>query len=134
MIKVNNVEGAWEIIHAIFPGTYKEDKEASKGAGYPIYRDTAEDGYYNYICDLGNRFEVNIAEGNRTVNICVDDEGSWAKAKAEAIKQTKVAIEYGDHMLREYEEGGIEPPRFLLMEQLKLQRDLIDLLEADYES
>lgn len=67
-MKVQNVEQAWNEANKLIPNDYLKDYEASERAGYSIYRSTVE--YYDYICDLGDRLEVNLANG-QTVNIWI---------------------------------------------------------------
>lgn len=59
---------AWEAVTALFPTEYKKDEEASKRAGYTIYRSTVN--YYDYFCMLGDRIEVNFSNG-KTVNVWI---------------------------------------------------------------
>ena len=67
----DNQMGAWDWIHNNYPGVgWYLDHESSKNAGYNIWRNTEE--YYDYICDLGKRLEVNIKEGNQTINLWYD--------------------------------------------------------------
>ena len=73
-MKVRTMEEAWAKVNEIFPTDYMKDDESSQRAGYPIYRSTAEGHYYDYICDLNDRLEVNIAEGNQSINIWVVTE------------------------------------------------------------
>ena len=64
---------AWEWIKEMFPNTeWKFDKESSERAGYKTYRDTNE--FYNYICMLNDRVEVNLKEGNQTINLWLEKE------------------------------------------------------------
>ena len=64
---------AWSWIHDTFEDKqWYHDHEASKVAGYGIYRDIEE--HYNYICCLGDRFEVNLKEGNQTINLWIKPE------------------------------------------------------------
>lgn len=70
-IKVNSVEEAWLEANRLFPTDYEKDEESSLRAGYPIYRSNTE--FYNYICDLGDRLEVNLKEGNKTINIWINN-------------------------------------------------------------
>lgn len=74
MIKVKNHEEAWEIVNSIFPTDYEKDEASSQRAGYPIYRSTADGCYYDYVCDLNDRLEVNLKDGNRTINIWIAAE------------------------------------------------------------
>ena len=67
-IEVNSKCEAWNMVNAIFPTDYQKDELSSERAGYPVYRSTAEGHYYDYICDLGDRLEVNLS-GGTTVNI-----------------------------------------------------------------
>lgn len=59
----------------------------TKRAGYPIFRSSVE--YYNYICDLGDRLEVNLESGE-TVNIWIDEtEETEAAVKCPKRKTAK---------------------------------------------
>ena len=74
MLKVRTMKEAWLKADEIFPTDYMKDDESSERAGYPIYRSTAEGHFNDYICDLNDRLEVNIAEGNQSINIWIDPE------------------------------------------------------------
>lgn len=64
---------AWKWVHDRFPGTqWYLDHESSERAGYKIYRDIEE--FYNYICELSDRLEVNLKEGNRTINLWIEEK------------------------------------------------------------
>lgn len=63
---------AWDIVNNIFPADYTEDVASKERAGYPIYRSNVE--YYDYICDLGNRLEINLKNGNKTINVWIIEE------------------------------------------------------------
>lgn len=64
---------AWEWVHEMFPDTqWYFDHESSERAGYKTYRDTEE--FYNYICMLNDRVEVNLKEDNRTINLWIEKE------------------------------------------------------------
>ena len=67
-IEVNSKREAWEKVDEIFPTDYIKDEKGSEMAGYPIYRSTADGHFYDYICDLNDRLEVNLSNGN-TVNV-----------------------------------------------------------------
>ena len=67
-IEVNSKREAWNMVNAIFPTDYAKDEFSSERAGYPVYRSTAEGHFYDYICDLNDRLEVNLS-GGTTVNI-----------------------------------------------------------------
>ena len=66
---VNSVSAAWAKVNEIFPTDYNKDEGSSARAGYPVFRSSVE--YYNYICDLGDRLEVNLESGE-TINIWID--------------------------------------------------------------
>lgn len=64
---------AWQWVHENFKGKqWYHDHEASEAAGYDVYRDLEE--YYNYICVLGDRLEVNLKEGNQTINLWIESQ------------------------------------------------------------
>ena len=67
-IEVNSLEEAWRMVDQIFPTDYIKDEVSSKGAGYPVYRSTAKGHFYDYICDLNDRLEINLSNG-KTVNV-----------------------------------------------------------------
>lgn len=76
MIKETKLE-AWTAAERILKTDYFLSAISSERAGYPIYRST-EEGCNDYICDLGDRLEVNI--GNQSINI-------WAADVLEAAKK-----------------------------------------------
>lgn len=61
---------AWKIVDEIFPSDYNYDSKSSASAGYPVYRSGIE--YYDYICDLGDRLEINLKNG-KTINIWIKE-------------------------------------------------------------
>jgi hypothetical protein len=64
---------AWDWIHENFKGKqWYHDHAAGQKDGYDIYRDIEE--YYNYICCLGDRLEVNLKEDNQTINLWIKSE------------------------------------------------------------
>lgn len=67
---VNSISAAWAKVNEVFPADYSKDENSSARAGYPVFRSSVE--YYNYICDLGDRLEVNLESGE-TVNIWIDE-------------------------------------------------------------
>ena len=72
-MKVASKQETWNKVNEIFPTDYEQDMGSSDRAGYPVYRSTAEGHYYDYICDLGNRLEVNLDSSHQpTVNIWND--------------------------------------------------------------
>ena len=68
-IEVTNKQEAWKAVDQIFPSDYSEDTCGSERAGYPIYRSNIE--FYDYICDLGDRLEVNLKDDNTTINVWI---------------------------------------------------------------
>jgi hypothetical protein len=79
---------AWKWVHEMFPGTqWYLDHESSERAGYKTYRDTEE--FYNYVCELGDRVEVNLKEGNQTINL-------WIEKEEPEIKPETYKIEFND--------------------------------------
>lgn len=74
MYKVNGRDAAWKKVDEIFPTDYAKDDYRTERAGHPVYVSTAEGHENDYICDLGCRLEVNIAEGNKTTNIWISEE------------------------------------------------------------
>ena len=84
-MKVKNINEAWNEANKIMPNDYLKDEEASVRAGYPIYRSTIN--HYDYICDLGDRLEVNLANG-QTVNIWIEQPSTieeYADCEASTI-------------------------------------------------
>lgn len=67
---------AWAVANQIFPTDYIEDARRSDGAGYPVYSSTADGHFYDYICDLGDRLEVNLSNG-KTVNVWIREPEKW---------------------------------------------------------
>lgn len=85
-IEAESRQEAFEIVNDIFPTDYAEDAESSQRAGYKIYRSNIE--YYDYICDLGNRLEINLKNGNTTINIwIVEKEKAPILPTKEEIKE-----------------------------------------------
>ena len=85
-MKATTIQEAWNLANKMFPTDYQKDEESSKRAGYPIYRSTAEGHFNDYICDLNDRLEVNIAEGNQSINIWIDPE-----EQGEGVEVTVIA-------------------------------------------
>lgn len=84
ILKFKNEFHAWTWVHERYPDTqWYHDHEASKSAGYEVYRDLDE--YYNYICVLGDRLEVNIKEGNQTINLWIEKDNATADTEAEKV-------------------------------------------------
>lgn len=78
---------AWEIAGEILGTDYTEDTASTARAGYSIHRSTAE-GNRGYICDLGDRLEVNLQDGSSR-NIWISRE-ALAEEAATAQKIQKL--------------------------------------------
>ncbi len=77
-MKVSSVKEAWELANQLFPTDYEKDEERSSRAGYPIHHSTAE-GVDAWISDLGNRLEINYANG-KSENIWIEQgEDNFSK-------------------------------------------------------
>lgn len=87
---VQNINKAWQMVNEIFPTDYEKDENASNAAGYNIYRSRLN--HYDYICELGDRLEVNLANG-KTVNIWIESSDDEASETATAENVTKKAEE-----------------------------------------
>lgn len=97
-MKVSSMKEAWSKANEIFPTDYIKDEKSSERAGYPVYRSTAEGHYYDYICDLGDRLEINLSTG-KTINIWVE-EGNNEPSEAEIrqlVADHNAAVEAGTH-------------------------------------
>lgn len=77
---VNTINEAYEKANE-FINSYEYDRESSKRAGYKIY---IGENHYDYICDLGDRLEVNLATG-KSINIWIKTE---EEIKNENLKET----------------------------------------------
>lgn len=62
MTKYKSAREAWAAVDRIFPRDYAQHSLSSQRAGYPIFRSTDPE-YCGYICDLGDRLEVNLQDG-----------------------------------------------------------------------
>ena len=82
---VSTIAAAWKIADEIFPTDYNEDVRSSENAGYKVYRSPLN--YYDYICDLGDRLELNLANGE-TINI-------WIKAEEKPAEMHKNVFTIG---------------------------------------
>ena len=89
-MKANTIQEAWNLVNEFFPTDYDRDEASSQRAGYPIYRSTADDHYYDYICDLGNRLEVNLSDG-KTINIWIQPEKQEADPELPTKEDVKQA-------------------------------------------
>ena len=98
-IEVTSKKEAWEIVNQIFPSDYSEDTGSSERAGYPVYRGVE---YYDYICDLGDRLEVNLKEGNKTINVWIVEPEDKMPARRGGVAYTveceRLPVKYVIHM------------------------------------
>lgn len=101
MLKVKNMAEAWKLAGQIFPTDYEKDVERSKGAGYPIYSSTEVGRNYDYICDLNDRLEINLSDGNRTVNIWIDQTVADQKTEGAALLKSTEAIKAAKELGKE---------------------------------
>ena len=93
-MKATNKAAAWEMVDEIFPTDYIKNEGKSSRAGYDIYTSTADDETA-YICDLGDRLEVNFSNG-KSVNVWFDDDqtaepGATEKHVSMEIRYTKLS-------------------------------------------
>ena len=106
---VKSTAEAWNKANEIFPTDYERDNQRSERAGYPVYSSAAEGHWYDYICDLDDRLELNLSNGD-TVNIWVEaDEIEGDDQPTEAEIQQMVA---DTHTAKEAGKAGfvhIEP-------------------------
>ena len=85
---VKNITEAWAKADEIIPTDYNKNESKSARAGYDIYEGINGD----YICDLGNRLEVNLATG-KTVNIWIDTTPQFSEGQIEdALRVISEAI------------------------------------------
>ena len=112
-MKVTNVKDAWKTADEIFPTDYIKDEAKSVSAGYDIYTSTAL-GCNDYICDLGDRLEINYYETGKTVNIWIEEEPQFEEYQiADALKVIDEAIyQIDDHILPKLQAAtGIDEAR-----------------------
>lgn len=78
---VTTKKEAWNAANNLFPTDYDIDITRTARAGYPIYYSTVE-GVMAYICDLGDRLEVNLPDGS-TVNIWIKADETTAQKRTD---------------------------------------------------
>ena len=100
-MKGKTEDDASELARRIFPETKGlRDAEASKNAGYPIYR--SRDPESNaYICDLHDRLELNYDDG-RSENIWIEDRRE--KGVAVTVGMYRERPVFGEVTVREVKE------------------------------
>lgn len=67
MLKASSTAEAFEMANKLIDGDYMQDARRTERAGYDIYSATSGE----YICDLGDRLEVNKNDG-RSINIWIE--------------------------------------------------------------
>ena len=70
---------AWSKADELMPCDYMYSVERSARAGYDIYYSSAE-GVAAYVCDLGDRLEVNLPNGD-SVNIWIERRQEFAEGE-----------------------------------------------------
>ena len=71
---------AWNVAKSHIQDASK-DADASSRAGYDVFR--SESDFYSYICDLGDRLEVNLSNGD-TLNVWIDEKPVEVKKPGKA--------------------------------------------------
>ena len=99
-IEATSKQQAWEIVNQIFPTDYTEDRQSSERAGYPVFRSNIE--HYDYICDLGNRLEINLKAGNRTINV-------WIVEPEEKMPVRRGGVEITEYRSCKWAKNGMRP-------------------------
>ena len=89
-MRVKYITEAWAEADRIIPNDYVQDNEASARAGYPIYRSTVN--YHDYICDLGNRLEVNVNGQSVNIWICNEENNEEIISEYEILNSAQAYI------------------------------------------
>ena len=76
-ITTHSTEEAWNLADELFPCDYIHDSDRSRRAGYDTYMSTSPE-IYAWISDLGDRLELNLADGS-TINLWIVPEGEIAE-------------------------------------------------------
>lgn len=93
-IVVANKAEAWQKVRTMCPEydeLYLKDVIASENAGYDIYRHKSI--YLNYICDLGDRLEINCQD-NSTTNIWIMNNSTNIFTTISLSKNEMVTLTY----------------------------------------
>lgn len=122
-----NKKQAWTAADNIFPTDYIYDAGSSSRAGYDIYRSTDPARYYCYICDLGDRLEVNTDDG-KTVNVWYENIAVKEYQIADALEIISDAIYQIDDKISTVikDKTGIGSARRQLYAAYRELRDLLD--------
>lgn len=85
---VESTNKAYEVAFGMI-GAYERDEESTKRAGYSVYRSISDPR--EYICDLGNRLEVNTKDG-KSVNIWIDESPVEVRRLEEKVDKQYLEI------------------------------------------
>lgn len=132
-MKAKTRKAAWEIADELFPEGYTRDARRSDGAGYDTY--TSNVNYYAYICDLGDRLELNFADG-KTVNVWIEMRANYYEYQvADALEVVSECIYQIDDKINDNlaRDTGIEDARRLLYGAYAKLRDVLDCIKPDSE-
>lgn len=106
-MKAYSTQEAWNMANEIFPTDYEKDEASSQRAGYPVYRSTAEEHYYFYICDLNDRLEVNM--DGRSINIWIRPDpvqGEETEERCQVIRRIRrLTAWFAEEMMDQEEKG-----------------------------
>lgn len=80
-VTVSSVSAAWAFVPRLISGSVSRDAFRSERAGYDVY--TADDDSRVYVCDLGDRLEVNLSDGS-SVNVWIAEDPAPAPAASPA--------------------------------------------------
>lgn len=127
-IIVKNEREAWKLAAEIFGCSYELDKEASKRAGYAIYRGNTDVDCW--ISDLSNRIELNMADGS-TICIWIEpEERLYTAAEVrKIITETKQELEAVEKIVEAVKDMVITETADMVLRQMSLRRrELMDKL------
>lgn len=134
---VSSRDEAWTKANELFPTDYEQDTQSSSRAGYPIYRSTADgmtNYWYNTICDLGCRLEINLCGENwdgETINVWIE-EPAEEKEDPQEPENWEARKELGRRIQRLMYYYTIE--YMDEMENKEREADAIKAMEADSSS
>lgn len=122
---VDTLQEAWNIACKNFPTDFELDKVSTKNAGYNVYRSTAEGHHYDYICELGDRLELNLSDGT-TINIWIDkyeeyeDSNNVKQADYDKLSNAGGTKEltYGEALDLVCEEFGFDPRKVTILTEI----------------
>ena len=83
-MKADSKTKAWEMVDEMFPTDYNKDERSSARAGYDVYRSSINP--LDYICDLGDRLEVNFASG-KTVNVWIEEPKDFTESEKAELRR-----------------------------------------------